>query len=633
MAQACEKCRVLKVKCVRVEAGKPCVKCTKTKSQCIVPEPKQRARRTKPRLADLETKITDLLGILSQTNAAPTVEGNGSTGGAERVASTVRTANQAQDQMGGDSLDQGGLEDLNMDFFQTLDSTANSSAMRWATPTSTDSSWITDLGLNLAVLEHLLDGFRSLACYFPFVVIPAGWTVASMAEDRPFLLLSAVACASSRHGSLQQALAEELKETLSHRVVIAGEKDMDLLQGLLVHLAWFHFYLDPRSRQTYQYLQMAISMVVDLGLEQSIVDLIKSQPTPSGVCSSETCRAYLGCYYLSSIIATGTSKPDNFHYSEHVLRCARLLQQMQEFPTDELIYPVTKLQQFTREVCDTYQLGIFQINASHPERYMARLEEWWSSLPSDIQRAVTLKSGYHAAKIRIYEMGLVYRYGQRKRPPASFLRDSMTSASSMVTLNLIQCLICAKDFLDTFMAIPEEEHYKLPLSVWYQLILAIIVLYKLSVGLPEISVWDRGIAQEAVNFPEYLDALAYRLRCPEFRRGAGTPPSNNRCLFTMFPDIMESVKTSFISVSERPAQNDVCEVSAHQRFDGTDRTPSTQRHRCPGIRNLRRLAGENTMEDAELQRSIAAEIQDIESEKFLNDLLSIHICIESPSAH
>ncbi|KAL4742689.1 hypothetical protein BDV11DRAFT_210921 [Aspergillus similis] len=466
MAQACEKCRVLKVRCVRIEPGKPCAKCTKAKSQCIVPEPKPRAlsRHRKP---------------------------------------------QAQDGMGGRWLDQGVLEELNMDFVQNIDSnTACSSAMTWPTPAGADSSWIMDLGLSLPVLEHLLDGFRSLARYFPFVVIPAGWTVAYMAADRPFLLLSAVTCASSRFGSLQQALVEELKETLSHRVVIAGERDLDLLQGLLVHLAWFHFYLDPRSRQTYQYLQMAISMVVELDLEQRMADLIVMPTAPGGLCSREACRAYLGCYYLSSLIATTTSKPDNFHYSEHVLRCTRMLQQEQEFLTDEFIYPLIKLQQLTREAPD-----------------------------AQARSRVMLTSGYHAVKIRIFEMGLVYRYGQRKRPPTSLPGD-LTLASSKVTLNLTKCLICAKEFFDTFMTIPEGEHDKLPLSIWYQLIVTIIVLYRLSVGMPEIPDWGSEIALDTVNFPECLDTLTYRLRSAESKRRAESQPSNDKCLFTMFPDML-----------------------------------------------------------------------------------------------
>jgi hypothetical protein len=63
---ACEKCRILKVKCIRVE-GQPCTKyvaqtrlpllhttnicrCSRSNSECIVPEPKQqvRPRRAKP---------------------------------------------------------------------------------------------------------------------------------------------------------------------------------------------------------------------------------------------------------------------------------------------------------------------------------------------------------------------------------------------------------------------------------------------------------------------------------------------------------------------------------------------------------------------------------------------------------
>jgi hypothetical protein len=64
-----------------------------------------------------------------------------------------------------------------------------------------------------------------------------------------------------------------------------------------------------------------------------------------------------------------------------------MLQHELEFPTDELIYPFIKLQHLAQEVCDTYQLGISQINASHPERFNARLEEWWTSLPADTRCA------------------------------------------------------------------------------------------------------------------------------------------------------------------------------------------------------------------------------------------------------
>lgn len=108
----------------------------------------------------------------------------------------------------------------------------------WDASTAMDAAWITDLGLGPVVLESLLDRFRGMASYFPFVCLPYDWTAASMAEDRPFLLLAAVAAASSKYCHLQDALIIQFKESLSQRVVMAGEKDLDLLQGLLVHLAW-----------------------------------------------------------------------------------------------------------------------------------------------------------------------------------------------------------------------------------------------------------------------------------------------------------------------------------------------------------------------------------------------------------
>lgn len=104
--------------------------------------------------------------------------------------------------------------------------------------TAMDATWITDLGLGPVVLDYLLDMFRSMASHFPFVQLSETWTAASMAEDRPFLLLAAVAAASSKFCHLQDALIRQFKESLSKRVVMAGEKDLDLLQGLLVHLAW-----------------------------------------------------------------------------------------------------------------------------------------------------------------------------------------------------------------------------------------------------------------------------------------------------------------------------------------------------------------------------------------------------------
>lgn len=74
-----------------------------------------------------------------------------------------------------------------------------------------------------------------------------------------------------------------------------------------------------------------------------------------------------------------------------MLRCSMMLQQQPEFDTDLLIYPVTKVLQFAEEVCETYRSeGIHGTRLYiHAERFTTRLEEWWSSLSTDLRSTGT----------------------------------------------------------------------------------------------------------------------------------------------------------------------------------------------------------------------------------------------------
>jgi hypothetical protein len=106
-------------------------------------------------------------------------------------------------------------------------------------PNSVDAEPFASLHLSLEVLEHLLQEARTMQARFPFVVIEPGWAVSSMINERPALLLAAVTNASSKYPHLQKCLATALQETFAHRVVIAGDQNFDLLQGMLLHLAWY----------------------------------------------------------------------------------------------------------------------------------------------------------------------------------------------------------------------------------------------------------------------------------------------------------------------------------------------------------------------------------------------------------
>ncbi|KAL3455335.1 hypothetical protein BJX64DRAFT_295152 [Aspergillus heterothallicus] len=621
---ACEKCRVLKVKCIRVE-GQPCTKCTRSNSECIVPEPRQRTRpqRAKPRLADLESKLTDILGLLSRSN------GSNSGDDISNIANIPDFELPDVDiHVGSDLAAWIGHDaplNLNMSSFlpfeepqSTQPETSNPSEVN-----ETDSNWVTELGFGPGVVQHLLDSFRGVSSHFPFVHIPDNVAAPSLAEERPFLFLAAVTNGASKYHHIQASLIDKFKSALSENLIIAEEKDLDLLQGLLVHLAWFHFYFNPRSPQTYRYLQIAVSMAVDLGLESLLHDVMSSASGLDDPYKREACRTYLGCYYISSLISTSSGKPNSLPYSEDMLLAASALQERREFDSDKLLYPLIQLQQFVDEICETYRLernSAAQLRScTHTTRFMNRLQEWWSSLAEDLRCNVLLIHSHQATKIRIYELGLVYNYGHSRHSanatstpnPSSLLQYSSPALIS----NLIRCTESVKEYLDLFLTIPETEYHTLPFCIWYKVIIAIFILYRLSVGISEVPEWDVALAQQTVDIEVYLGTLVSRLEVLQKESSAA-----NKSLYTMMPEIINSVRTSYVLASEDAAKV-VQAQHPHQAFAGAPVIPGRGRQRCPGMRNLRLSAGVSDMEQSRLASAVAAEAQMIENEILWSELL------------
>jgi hypothetical protein len=87
--------------------------------------------------------------------------------------------------------------------------------------------------------ETLLRSFGTHAHNFPFIVFSSTVSLYSLRREKPFLLLSILSIASSSNQTLQDLLEAELRETLGRKVIFNGEKSLDLLQGLLIYLAWY----------------------------------------------------------------------------------------------------------------------------------------------------------------------------------------------------------------------------------------------------------------------------------------------------------------------------------------------------------------------------------------------------------
>lgn len=106
--------------------------------------------------------------------------------------------------------------------------------------------WINHFVESESEAEMLLWTFRSdMEPLFPFVITSPYATVQDIRAEKPFLFL-AILMVSCRHDQARQtAIAQKIREITSYAVLIEGERNLDILQSLLVYVNWLVIHSRP----------------------------------------------------------------------------------------------------------------------------------------------------------------------------------------------------------------------------------------------------------------------------------------------------------------------------------------------------------------------------------------------------
>ncbi len=92
--------------------------------------------------------------------------------------------------------------------------------------------------ISLQEAAELIDAFNTNFSHCPFLTIPSSSELISFRYERPLLLLAVLTIAARDRNVLHESLRREFYEILGTRLIVDPSKDIDLLQGLLTHLAW-----------------------------------------------------------------------------------------------------------------------------------------------------------------------------------------------------------------------------------------------------------------------------------------------------------------------------------------------------------------------------------------------------------
>jgi len=171
--------------------------------------------------------------------------------------------------------------------------------------------------VTIAQADNILEKFRTIKTpYFPFVVIPQDTDASTLHLQFPFLFLAIMTVGFEDDFQLQKLLGAEIKQIISKRVIINNEKKLELIQGLLVCICWYHYQFDPETQQIWLLLQLASALTITMDLNRNPTEVGFRIGSTNGTrdmaaegngqsdnltsIAAEN-RAFLGCYYLSSV--------------------------------------------------------------------------------------------------------------------------------------------------------------------------------------------------------------------------------------------------------------------------------------------------------------------------------------------
>lgn len=136
---------------------------------------------------------------------------------------------------------------------------------------------VIDRGL-LSMLEASQLYFRythELVQYFPIVILPEGYDAVDIRRTKPILFLAVIAAASgSSDAALNVSLNKEILQVYADQIVIEGKKSLELIQSMLLTIAWYCPPDNFEELKFYQYIHMAATMALDLGIAK------KARSTP-----------------------------------------------------------------------------------------------------------------------------------------------------------------------------------------------------------------------------------------------------------------------------------------------------------------------------------------------------------------
>ncbi|CEF78509.1 unnamed protein product [Fusarium graminearum] len=488
--RACVNCTSVKSKCLPLSADE-CQRCNRLGKRCtylnVVEKRKSPSSASRTRL--LEQRLNRVLTMLSERAKGTPLSG---------FFTQLSTADL----------------DLEIDMLG-VDRIPGSSLPRSFAPQQRldviDHGFIT-----LGEAQILLDNYRTRAVpHFPFVPISPDTTVASLKSAKPFLFMCIVATMKVDNCTIQRQIGEEVRMQAHQRVLMQSESSLELLQGLLIYIAWYQYFFSYEKQQIVQLAQLCVSLIQNLGLDQNpdnkrrTVDLGPDE-TAAGrkaARSTDQLRALLGTYCTASWVSTKFRTRCAIPYTGYIKQSWEILSARNEYASDDLIAHLVRINEMSRRICDTFGYDDLENTGVKGEFISAMALQTLSnestllkaSIPPEFQENFSIKIELHLLDTLIGEVSLHDDFWDHSSIASSFTTsDPSLSVSTRMSI-MFNLLRSCKSLNDTVMDYPDEELWYITFYTTAKICRTLSCLSNASKIWPEIF-RDIGIALSNASF-------------------------------------------------------------------------------------------------------------------------------------
>ncbi|RDL40971.1 uncharacterized protein BP5553_00950 [Venustampulla echinocandica] len=543
--RACQNCSRLKAKCIPQTDGVEdrCTRCFRLDKECVTPPRRARKRRPPSHatgVSQLEEKIQSLVSLLAGAKAGMLNPDNPFPTSAQNAGRTDpdRAKVSAASSINGSASSLAALASRETPPIQEpwdpprpmgihLDAsncgpapqppiekplTPDTSTPSTTAPPQPNRQW--PFNDRPGPEESwLLNIFRdTYLIHFPFVKIPPETSAEDLWVRRPWVYYAVIMVASQSNRTRQLEMAKHMTTEVATALIIRGEKNLDMLQGLLIHNAWcYNFSPQTPHTQSTAVFQLAHTMIFDLGLNKPVRDTLDGLPDTSKIIpeinlsesrrTSDERRTLLAWFFSSSVISLCLRRMECLQHTPYIDHNCKLLYDSAEYESDLVLVTLVRLQCIVESFQRTLLNESMTPHGSKVPAWMyiksarAELQDFWTSLCPRLRSNGPLLRAYHSAEVYIYQPSI---------HPSSHGVSFGTGNAQRLEL-LYACLISCKTLLDLYLALPLSVYYTVSIVELAEMGHGLTALSRLS--LVEQPGWDLAHVRKTVNLLDYFGRL------------------------------------------------------------------------------------------------------------------------------